>query len=77
MKTKLYKKVQTLSECVSSILEKFSIKTGQDKRRSWYMKYLTKDFYSADMFNCFINYIFPQINNKKLIEESILEVGDF
>lgn len=41
------------------------------------MKYLTKNLYSADMFNCFINYIFPQIITKKLIEESILEVGDF
>lgn len=61
----------------SNIRKEFSTKTGRNKWREWYAKYLNENPYSAEIFGRFVNHIISQMKNEELIEESVLEVGYF
>lgn len=61
----------------SNIRKEFSTRTGRNKWRDWYVKYLNDNPYSADIFKRFVNHVISQMSNEELIEESVLEVGYF
>lgn len=61
----------------SNIRKEFSTRAGRDKWRDWYVKYLSDNPYSVDIFKRFISHIISQMSNEELIEESVLEVGYF
>lgn len=61
----------------SNVRKEFSTFTGRQAHRAWYIDYLTKNPYSADIFKRFVDHIFSQMKNEDLIEESVLELGYF
>lgn len=61
----------------SNIRKEFSTKTGRNKWREWYAKYLNENPYSVEILGRFVNHIISQMKNEELIEESVLEVGYF
>lgn len=61
----------------SNVRKEFSTFTGRQAHRVWYIDYLTKNPYSADIFKRFIEHIFSQMKNEDLIEESVLDLGYF
>lgn len=61
----------------SNIRKEFSTYAGRQANRAWYIDYLTKNPYSADIFKRFVEHIFSQMKNEDLIEESVLDLGYF
>ena len=61
----------------SNVRKEFSTFAGRKANRDWYVNYLTKNKYSADVFKRFIDHIFSQIKNEDLIEENVLDLGYF
>lgn len=61
----------------SNIRKEFSTYAGRQTNRAWYIDYLTKNPYSADIFKRFVDHIFSQMKNEDLIEESVLDLGYF
>lgn len=61
----------------SNIRKEFSTYAGRQANRAWYIDYLTKNPYSADIFKRFVDHIFSQMKNEDLIEESVLDLGYF
>lgn len=61
----------------SSIRKEFSTYAGRQVHRAWYIDYLTKNPYSADILRRFVDHIFSQMKNEDLIEETVLDLGYF
>lgn len=61
----------------SNIRKEFSTYAGRQVNRAWYIDYLTRNPYSADIFKRFVEHIFSQMKNEDLIEESVLDLGYF
>ncbi len=61
----------------SNVRKEFSTFAGRQAHRAWYIDYLTKNPYSADIFKRFVDHIFSQMKNEDLIEESVLDLGYF
>ena len=61
----------------SSIRKYFSNYKGRQKKRDFYVKYLTDNPYQVDTFLRFIEHIFSQIKGEDLIEDDILKLGYF
>ncbi len=61
----------------SNIRKEFSTYAGRQANRAWYIDYLTRNPYSADIFKRFVEHIFCQMKNEDLIEESVLDLGYF
>lgn len=61
----------------SNIRKEFSTYAGRQTNRVWYIDYLTRNPYSADIFKRFVEHIFSQMKNEDLIEESVLDLGYF
>ncbi len=61
----------------SNIRKEFSTYSGRQKHRAWYVDYLRKNKYSAEIFKRFIDHIFSQMKNEDLIEENVLDLGYF
>lgn len=61
----------------SNIRKEFSTYAGRQANRAWYIDYLTRNPYSADIFKRFVEHIFSQMKNEDLIEESVLDLGYF
>ena len=61
----------------SNIRKEFSTYAGRQTNRAWYIHYLTRNPYSADIFKRFVEHIFSQMKNEDLIEESVLDLGYF
>lgn len=61
----------------SNIRKEFSTYAGRQANRTWYIDYLTRNPYSADIFKRFVEHIFSQMKNEDLIEESVLDLGYF
>lgn len=61
----------------SNVRSKYSTYKGRMASREQYETYLRGYPYSTEVFERFINYIVAQLDDKDLIEESVLEIGYF
>ncbi len=61
----------------SNIRKDYATFSGRQKRREEYVEFLEAHPYSPEIFGRFIEHIFSQIQNKDLIEETVLDVGYF